>query len=143
MCGRFTLSRPKKVAEGFHVPEVPPVPVRYNVAPTQAIPVVRQAAHGRECVPVRWGLIPAWADEPSIGNRLVNARSATAADKPSFRGAFKHRRCLIPADGFYEWQKLDGRKQPYYIRWPDGVPFAFAGLWERWEKGQAPVESCT
>jgi putative SOS response-associated peptidase YedK len=92
---------------------------------------------------VRWGLIPSWADDASIGNRLINARAETAAEKPSFRSAFKHRRCLIPTSGFYEWQKVGTKKQPHYIRRPDEVPFAFAGLWERWEKGGEPIESCT
>jgi putative SOS response-associated peptidase YedK len=89
-------------------------------------------------------LIPSWADDPAIGARLINARAETVASKPSFRSAFRQRRCLIVADGFYEWQKLDRRKQPHYIRLRDGSPFAFAGLWERWDHtGSEPIESCT
>ncbi len=90
-----------------------------------------------------WGLVPRWADDPAIGNRLINARAETAATKPSFRDAFRRRRCLIPADGFYEWKRQGGGKQPYYIRLEDDRPFAFAGLWERWEKAGAVIESCT
>src|SRR3954454_9113264 len=86
------------------------------------------------------GLIPAWADDPAIGDRLANARSETAATKPSFRRAFRSRRCLVVADGFYEWQKVDGRKQPYFIGLKSDRPFGLAGLWERWEKGEEPVE---
>jgi putative SOS response-associated peptidase YedK len=94
-------------------------------------------------VGLRWGLVPHWADDIKIGYSLINARSETAADKPAFRKAFRDRRCLILTDGFYEWQKLEDRKQPYYIRRRDGKPFAFAGLWESWSKGETPVQSCT
>jgi putative SOS response-associated peptidase YedK len=100
--------------------------------------------HARpEVATLRWGLVPQWADDIKIGYRLINARSETAAEKPAFRTAFRQRRCLIPTDGFYEWQKLEGRKQPHYIRRRDGQPFAFGGLWERWNKGEQPLESCT
>jgi putative SOS response-associated peptidase YedK len=92
---------------------------------------------------MRWGLIPHWADDPKIGYRLINARADTVATKPSFRSAFKQRRCLIAADGFYEWQKRDGAKQPYLIRRADGEPFAFAGLWEHWHGADQEIESCT
>jgi putative SOS response-associated peptidase YedK len=146
MCGRFTLTAtPKAIAETFQVPELPGLEPRYNIAPTQAVAIVRPAAGetGRELEVVRWGLIPSWADDPAIGNRLINARSETAADKPSFRSAFKHRRCLIPTSGFYEWQKVGTKKQPHYIRQPDGGPFAFAGLWEHWEKDGGPIDTCT
>jgi putative SOS response-associated peptidase YedK len=146
MCGRFTLTAtPKAIAETFQVPELPGLEPRYNIAPTQPVPIIRNAegASSRALVQVRWGLIPSWADDPSIGNRLINARAETAAEKPSFRAAFRHRRCLIPASGFYEWQKVGTKKQPHYIRPPDNAPFAFAGLWEHWEKGGGPIESCT
>jgi putative SOS response-associated peptidase YedK len=146
MCGRFTLTTPIPVlAEWFLFPEAAPQPARYNIAPTQAIAAVRATADAgkRELCFLRWGLIPSWADDPAIGNRLINARSETAANKPSFRSAFRQRRCLILADGFYEWQKLGTRKQPYYFRMREGKPFAFAGLWERWEKDGTAVESCT
>jgi putative SOS response-associated peptidase YedK len=92
---------------------------------------------------LRWGLIPSWAGDPRIGNRLINARAETAAEKPSFRSAFRQRRCLVLADGFYEWQRLDGKKQPYYFRMRDSQPFAFAGLWERSSAQGKAVETCT
>jgi putative SOS response-associated peptidase YedK len=146
MCGRFTLTAtPKAIAETFQVPELPGLEPRYKIAPTQPAAIVRPVAGspGRELALVRRGLIPSWADDPSIGNRLITARAETAADKPSFRSAFKHRRCLIPTSGFYEWQKVGTKKQPHYIQKPDGGPFAFAGLWEHWEKNGGPIDTCT
>jgi putative SOS response-associated peptidase YedK len=144
MCGRFTLrSSSTKVAETFGLSEAPLFEPRYNIAPTQPVAAVRATPEGRQLASLRWGLIPSWADDPSIGYRMINARSETVATKPSFRSAFKNRRCLIPADGYYEWQKTDGKKQPYLIGMRDGTPFAFAGLWEHWERGQEPIESCT
>ncbi len=146
MCGRFTLRTPAHaLAEAFGVPERPNLAPRYNIAPTQAVAAVRRADGGRELVMLRWGLIPAWAKDAVIGNRMINARAETVADKPAFRAAFRHRRCLIAADGFYEWRKTGGgAKQPYHIRLESGAPFAIAGLWERWRPpdGEA-VESCT
>lgn len=147
MCGRFTLrSNAHQVAEEFGLATfVPDLTPRYNVAPSQHVFIVRlNDEHQRFLASVRWGLVPAWADDVKIGYKLINARCDTVATKPSFRQAFKKRRCLVVADGFYEWQKLDARnKQPYYIRLKDERPFAFAGLWERWSKGGEPVESCT
>jgi putative SOS response-associated peptidase YedK len=146
MCGRFTLKTPAAdLAEVFDVPEPPTLPFRYNVAPTQSVPVVRTVpgGQGRELVSLRWGLIPSWAQDPSIGNRLINARADTASIKPSFRSAFKQRRCLVLADGFYEWQKQGSKKQPYYFQLRTGGPFAFAGLWEHWQGGEEIIESCT
>ncbi len=105
---------------------------RYNIAPSQDVAVVRAAANGRRFSMLRWGLIPSWAKDPAIGHKLINARSETAAEKPSFRSAFRHRRCLIPADGFYEWQRGGGTRQPWLFGLRNGAPFAFAGLWERW-----------
>jgi putative SOS response-associated peptidase YedK len=133
------------VAQAFDLPEAPDLLPRFNIAPSQAVAVVRQQprAEGRELALLRWGLIPAWADDPSIGNRLANARSETATTKPTFRKAFRSRRCLVVADGFYEWQKVNGRKQPYFIGLQSDRPFGLAGVWERWEKGDEPVESCT
>jgi len=118
---------------------------RYNLAPTQTVLAVRQVEAGQKPrgVLLRWGLIPSWADEPNMGSRLINARADTAATKPAFRAAFKHRRCLILADGFFEWQRRNKHKQPYHIRLRDGRPFAFAGLWEHWGGADPPVESCT
>jgi putative SOS response-associated peptidase YedK len=144
MCGRYNLTAPPDVlARVFCVPSVPPLPPRYNIAPTQAVAIVRQSA-ARELALVRWGLIPSWSSDPAIGNRLINARAETVAEKPSFRAAFRQRRCLVLADGFYEWQKAVKHKQPYHIRMKDDGPFAFAGLWERWqEPGGEPIESFT
>jgi putative SOS response-associated peptidase YedK len=136
MCGRytFTVSR-RDLATHFQVPE-PELPfvARYNVAPTQQLPIIRQPADGgRELALTRWGLIPSWAKDAKIGNRLINARAETVANAPAFRSAFKARRCLVPADGFYEWQKRsNGSKQPFHFHFQDGRPFAFAGLWEHW-----------
>jgi putative SOS response-associated peptidase YedK len=116
----------------------------YNVAPTQEVPAVVASNGGRRLEVLRWGLIPSWADDPEIGSRMINARSETVAEKPSFRRAFKERRCLIPANGFYEWRKENGGKQPYYFRMKDGRPFAFAGLWESWDRhGGGEIQSCT
>jgi putative SOS response-associated peptidase YedK len=143
MCGRYTLkARPKVLAEHFDVPEVPRLP-RFNIAPAQAVPVVRATPKGRALVMLRWGLIPSWANDPAVGNRMVNARAETVAEKPAYRAAFRKRRCLIPADGFFEWGAgPGGRKQPVYFRMEDESPFAFAGVWEVWSKGDGMVESC-
>jgi putative SOS response-associated peptidase YedK len=135
MCGRYTLAVPAdEIADLFEVEAPPqlPLPLRYNIAPTQQAPVVRASEEGRELALLRWGLIPSWAKDPSIGNRMINARAEGIAAKPAFRAAFKARRCLVPADGFYEWRKEGRGKQPFYIRRKDRAPFAFAGLWERW-----------
>jgi putative SOS response-associated peptidase YedK len=143
VCGRFALfASPAELADRFHV-EAADLEARYNVAPTQPVAVVRAIPGGRALALLRWGLIPAWATDPGIGNRLLNARAETVADKPAFRSAFRQRRCLIPASGFYEWQQAGRRKQPYFLRPRDGRPFAFAGLWERWNGPGGAVESCT
>lgn len=149
MCGRFTLRAPASaVAEQFAIFEVPPFAPRFNVAPTQPVAVVRSAPEapelGRELVWLRWGLIPSWAKDPSIGDRMINARAETVAEKPAYRAAFRRRRCLVVADGFYEWQKTGPKKQPYFIHMQDDRPLAFAGLWESWEGADASaIESCT
>jgi putative SOS response-associated peptidase YedK len=147
MCGRFTLTDPDAdLAVQFNLPEIPELAPRYNIAPTQPVAAVRVAANGsgREMVLLRWGLIPFWAKDPNIGTRMINARSETVGEKPAFRAAFKRRRCLVVADGFYEWQKQNGTKQPFYVRLRDARPFAFAGLWESWKGPDAnPIESCT
>lgn len=147
MCGRYTLATPTEaLAELFQLQTaLPSLRPRYNIAPTQPVAVVRRSTEGeREMVIMHWGLIPSWAKEPDIGNRLINARSETVSEKPSFRSAFKRRRCLVPTDGFYEWQRLNKRKQPHYVRMGDGEPFAFAGLWERWDgQDETVIESCT
>ena len=145
MCGRYTLRTPvETLAEEFGITgPLPEIPTSYNIAPTQEVAAVLEEDEQRKLEMLRWGLIPSWADDPAIGNRMINARSETAAEKPSFRRAFKERRCLILADGFYEWQKTNGGKQPYYIRMEDGSPFAFAGLWESWDKHGEEIRSCT
>ncbi len=146
MCGRFTLTTPdQQLASLFHDAPLPESLLpRYNIAPTQPVVVYRWTHAEPELSRLRWGLIPSWAEDAKIANRLINARSETAAEKPSFRAAFRKRRCLIPADGFYEWKQQANVKQPYHIRFPDQGPFAFAGLWESWQDPEGnPVETCT
>jgi putative SOS response-associated peptidase YedK len=135
----------ERIKEMFRLQRLGQFDPRYNIAPSQPVLAVRvDASSGeREGVMLKWGLIPSWAKEPGIGNSLTNARADTVAEKPAFRSAFKRRRCLVVGDGFYEWGKGDGGKIPYYFQLKDGSPFGFAGLWERWEKGEEPVESCT
>jgi putative SOS response-associated peptidase YedK len=151
MCGRFTLRTPSAdLVEIFEVARTFELSPRYNIAPTQPVAAVREIDSGREAdgrrelVQMRWGLLLSWSEAKS-GPPLINARSETAATRPSFRHAFRSRRCLIPADGFYEWRAADeGPKQPYLITLRDEQPFAFAGLWERCRgPDDAPIESCT
>jgi len=146
MCGRFALIVDASVlADVFDVDPPRELQPRFNIAPTQTIPIVRAGKEKpRECAMVRWGLVPAWAKDEKIGARMINARGETVAEKPSFRSAVKSRRCLIPADGFYEWVKTGEGKQPHFIHFADARPFAFAGLWERWTKGGSePLDTCT
>ena len=146
MCGRFTRSTPiGALAELFDVPAGFDLPPSYNVAPTQLVAAVRAIPESpqRELTLLKWGLVPSWADDPKIGYKLINARSETAATKPSFRNALRHRRCLIPADGFYEWQKVETKKQPYLTGVGQGEVFALAGLWEDWERNGEVIQSCT
>lgn len=148
MCGRYTLTKSlPEIAERFLVnPAGVEYGPRYNIAPSQHAPVLRAGEDGaRKLSLLRWGLIPHWADDKSIGNRLINARGETVAEKPSFRRAFKSQRCLVLADGFYEWIKRDGGKQPVFIHLPERAPFSFAGLWERWDKVEdgSPLETYT
>ncbi|KAA3664236.1 MAG: SOS response-associated peptidase [Chloroflexi bacterium] len=151
MCGRFALiSDTETLIDEFGVaPEtltaLPPSVPRYNVAPTQPVAAIRLNPNKkRELTFFQWGLIPSWAKDIKMGSRMINARGETVAEKPSFRAAFKRRRCIIPADGFYEWQKLSSRKQPMYIHQANGAPFALAGLWEMWRSpdGDA-LQTCT
>jgi putative SOS response-associated peptidase YedK len=143
MCGRYTLSTPAgRLAEEFELDSAVEISPSYNVAPTQQVAAVLEDEDGRRLEMLRWGLVPFWADNPGIGTRMINARSETAPEKPSFRRAFRGRRCLIAADGFYEWKRENGGKQPYYFRMQDGRPFAFAGLWESWEKGDGALRTC-
>lgn len=134
MCGRFAFYSPAEAAAVlFEFDAGVPTEPRYNIAPTQPIPVVRSArAGGRELVMLRWGLVPFWAKDPSIGNRMINARAETLPDKPAYRHAYEKRRCLVLADGFYEWRKEANGKTPWFISLASGEPFAFAGLWESW-----------
>jgi putative SOS response-associated peptidase YedK len=145
MCGRFTQRQPAKgLKKEFGVEEVPEIEARYNIAPTQSILGVRQTPDGREMSFLKWGLIPSWAKDNSMGARLINARSETVTEKPAFREAFKRRRCIIPANGFYEWQRTGGRKQPFFFHMRDDRPFGFAGLWDKWKNDDGEViESCT
>ena len=134
MCGRYTItSAPEAFRRLFGYPEQPNFPPRYNIAPTQPIPVVRLDEGERHFVLMRWGLLPSWVKDPKDFPLLINARGESVIGKPAFRNAMKRRRCLIPADGFYEWKPAGGRKQPFYIRAKSGRPIAFAGLWETWE----------
>ena len=159
MCGRYTLSDTGDLIQELAVAEPGGdsefLKPRFNIAPTQAVAAVRQDVEGRWLGALHWGLVPFWAKDKSIGNRMINARSETAAKKPAFRNAWKKRRCLILTDGFYEWKKIDGGKQPFYIHLEDRRPFVFAGLWESWtdksvsEEDEATpaeptvLESCT
>lgn len=135
MCGRFALKAPKtELIDLFDLAACDDFPVRYNIAPGTDIPVIRRSPEGLRVLHLlRWGLIPHWAKDPAIGARLVNARSESVADKPAFRDAFRRRRCLVPADGFYEWKTEGKVKQPYYFNAASGTPFALAGLWESWK----------
>lgn len=144
MCGRFAQkSLRAKITKKFKVEEVPPLVERYNVAPAQAVLGVRESSSGREATFFKWGLVPSWARDAAIGNKLINARSETVTEKPSFRRAFARRRVLVPADGFFEWSRRGSRKQPFYFHMRDGEPFAIAGLWERSEGEGGPLETCT
>jgi putative SOS response-associated peptidase YedK len=148
MCGRYRLSRRKQLIEeylGADSGEYDWNP-RYNIAPTQPVATIRQNAGepARKLLMMRWGLVPSWAKDPSIGYKTINARAETATNTPSFREPFRSQRCLIPADGFYEWQRNGKTKQPYCFEVNDGQLFAFAGLWDRWTNPQGEViESCT
>ena len=148
MCGRYRLSRRKQLVEdyfdcGSDIPDWAP---RYNIAPTQPVPVIRQHPKEpvRELSLMRWGLIPSWAKDPSGAARMINARSETVSTKPAFCDAMKSRRCLIPADGFYEWVRTGKAKQPYLFEVNEGELFAFAGLWDRWGNAMGnPIETCS
>ena len=135
MCGRFAFYSPSEATAAlFGVSGSLTVEPRYNIAPTQYLAAIRNdEEQGRELVMLRWGLVPFWAKDPSIGNRMINARAETVAEKPAYRAAYRRRRCLVLADGFYEWHKEGSVKTPYYISLQSGEPFALAGLWEHWQ----------
>lgn len=146
MCGRFVRFTDVSTFAGlFAASGAPKLKASYNIPPSSQILVARNAADfGRELTLMKWGLVPSWSHEPRTEYSTINARAETIADKPAFRSAFKHRRCLIAADGFYEWHvEPDGHKQPYFINLAVNEPFAFAGIWERWERGDVALESCS
>jgi putative SOS response-associated peptidase YedK len=147
MCGRYRLSRRKQfIQEYFDTTDEVDWEPRYNIAPSQSVPVIRQdpAKPERRFSLARWGLIPYWAKDSSIGYKLINARSETVGSKPAFREAFESRRCLIPADGFYEWKRAEKAKQPFHFGLRDDSLFAFAGLWDQWKDASGhAVESCS
>lgn len=144
MCGRFSLTDPEALIDHFEISDTR-IPPRYNIAPTQDVVVVRddRDTRKRRLDLMHWGLIPGWAKGPALGSRMINARSETVEQKAAFREPFRSRRCLIPADGFFEWKKVPGGKQPFYFRLREGGVFAFAGLWERWRTPEdSIVDSC-
>ncbi|UUX49583.1 SOS response-associated peptidase [Nisaea acidiphila] len=144
MCGRYSItSAPEAIRRLFAVSDMINLEPRYNMAPMQSAPVIREREGARHMDMLRWGLVPGWAQDESRAASMINARSETVAEKPAFRDAYRMRRCLVPADGFYEWRKLGRDKQPYRVSLDGDRPFAFAGLWERWEKGAEPVETFT
>lgn len=146
MCGRFTNHTPAKIYAQIFDAELDGVErqPRFNVAPSEDVLVCRVDPGGkRKLVTVKWGLVPFWAKEPKIGYKMINARAETVASKPAFRAAFRQRRCLVCADGFYEWKPTKQGKQPYHIRLIGGEPFALAGLWEHWEGDGQTIDSCT
>lgn len=146
MCGRYTLRHPQRLDPAvFGVDAWPVLVPRHNIAPGTEVLLVRDVEGTRAATLAQWGLIPSWAKDPSIGDRLANARGETLAEKPSFRSAWKARRALMPADGFFEWQKVEGAstKQPWYLTMADGAPFALGALWESWRSSEgATVISC-
>ena len=145
MCGRFTQADIEQLdREVFKIFDIPAFDARYNIAPTQDAAVVREGPRGRTIEPLRWGLIPSWADDPKIATRTINARAESIATKPTFRDSFVRRRCVIPASGFYEWKKTGSSKQPFYIRPTEVGHFALAGLWDQWlSHTEGPIESFT
>jgi putative SOS response-associated peptidase YedK len=147
MCGRFKLeAKPGRIVEAFELSEAPELTPRYNIAPTQPVLAVVQDRKEpvRRARNMRWGLVPSWATDLSIGNSLINARSESILEKPAFKEAFRKRRCLIPADGFYEWKRIGIAKQPYHFGRADGDVFAFAGVWDRWKSPEGKwIESCS
>ena len=146
MCGRFTLTTSSStLARFFGLPWVPDLTPRYNIAPTQPVPTLFVLTGDREFRFMRWGLVPSWAKDLHIGNRMINARAESVAEKPAFRAALRQRRCIVMADGFYEWDHKTQPKQPYRIGNRDETPIGFAGLWEQWQppQGGKVMESCT
>ena len=144
MCGRFTLAVDAAELEAaFDLASRVRLEPRYNIAPTEPVAAVRLGKEGRELAELRWGLVPYWASDAKIGHRLINARAESAAEKPAFREAFRHRRCVVPATGFYEWRVEGKRRLPFLVHRRDGRLFGIAGLWERWNGPEGRVESLT
>ena len=145
MCARFQFAPPEDWVEEFGLTDAPVVAPRYNIAPTQDVLAVRRRRAGdRQARLFRWGLVPSWADDPAMGNRLINARAESVASRPAFRESFLQRRCLVPASGFYEWKKFGRAREPWLIRLKGGATFAFAGVWDRWSRGEgSAIESCS
>ncbi len=146
MCGRYNLiTDAEALIDFFEIEQTlfnhsgP----RYNIAPGQDVPVIRRTAQGRELIAARWGLVPHWSKESKPGYSTINARAESVADKPAYRDPFRHKRCLIPASGFYEWKQEGGQKTPWHIHLPDSEMFAFAGLWDHWNKAGEGFDSCT
>ena len=143
MCGRFQLKPEQDWMAEFGVAEPPDITPRYNIAPTQDVVAVRKEADGvRRARLLRWGLVPSFAEDPAVGNRMINARAETVARKAAFREPFRTRRCLVPADGFYEWRRVGRARDPYLLKMRDGHTFAFASVWDRWGSGGGRIESC-
>ena len=136
-------SNPADIAAEFSLAAMPVLEPRYNIAPSQPVLTIRNIDRERAAVEARWGLVPSWSKDRKIGNRLINARAETVASKPAFRAAYRRRRCLVPADGYYEWRAQSGAKQPFFIYATAGTCFAIAGLWERWQQDDEVIESCT
>jgi putative SOS response-associated peptidase YedK len=146
MCGRFTLHTPEsQIREVFNLKHTEPLGLspRYNISPSQDIPIILDTENNQEIVMARWGLIPTWSKESKSKYSTINARIESVAEKPTYRTPFKQRRCLIPADGFYEWKVVNGNKIPHHIRMRDSSVFAFAGLWDHWEGEGETLDSCT
>ena len=145
MCGRFNmLATPEQLMRAFDLEQVPGYKISYNISPGQKIlGIVQPDRNGLSAVSLDWGLVPSWAKDSKIGHSLINARAETLGEKPSFKAAYHKRRCLIPATGFYEWQKTENGKQAYHVSREDRQLFAFAGLWEHWEHGSETLYSCT
>lgn len=147
MCGRYALyADGEQLAWRFGLPVPHPVPPRYNIAPSQPLLALRYNpdTRQREWTHLIWGLVPRWAKDPAIGNRMINARAETLREKPAFRDAYRYRRCIIPANGFYEWQKTGNAKRPYFVRARDNLPLGLAGLWESWHSADGgELQTCT
>ncbi|MCH7903719.1 MAG: SOS response-associated peptidase [Armatimonadetes bacterium] len=143
MCARFAFFSGKIIKDEFGITAVPDLALQYNIAPTDVVPIVLRSDGARTLRFQQWGLVPSWAKDPAMGNKMINARAETLSEKPTFRAAFKARRCLVPCNGFFEWTGKKGSKQPHYVHMRSGDPFALAGLWEYWEGVNGALETFT